>query len=144
MDSDLALTCFITHASSHMQQPVCCTQTTSTSLYYTVYTCILLISVAATCPCFYGHYLISRSIMLRTFASTSKSFVLFLHLSIVTARSAHYAEHAMTPDDMVIVAIYSSLCLRCLFSRHLLCITLSQLNPLAFLLVGLMLETYMC
>ena len=37
---------------------------------------ILLISMAATCPCFYGHYLISRGIMLRTFASTSKSFVL--------------------------------------------------------------------
>ena len=129
---DLALTCFIMHASSHMQHPVCCTQTTSTSLYYTVYACIYTPHFSGcdmslllwSLPHLSWHYV--------TFASTSKSFVLFLHLSIVTARSAHSSEHAMTPADMVIVAIYSSLCLRCLFLRHLLFIVFKPAKATSF------------
>ena len=62
----------------------------------------------------------------------SPLFYSYILVYIVTARSAHSSEHAMTPADMVIVAMYSNLCLRCLFSRHLLFIVFKPAKPTSF------------
>ena len=91
---------------------------------------ILLISMAATCPCFYGHYLISHGTMVRLPQLPSPLF--YVLCSLLCYDTCWHGNHCY----IYIVAYSWDTC--CVYILYL-----SQPNSLAFLLVGLLLETYL-